>query len=168
MHLLVADVRSRSVVSLVVIPTSSFEGGSCTCLTLFFIFWLFSILCTCFWFMNYELSPRSNKVRVCEPFRVTSSDRMPHVCVKGVPDSTDCTVFGLSQHDSRLIQSELSVWGHKVGQDGHQVSDCPLRIINLLSRRLGYQLVATSQSVHDTVVYTLHRPLKREEYPRRY
>ncbi|KAF6214730.1 hypothetical protein GE061_009473 [Apolygus lucorum] len=43
---------------------------------------------------------------------------MPHVCVKGNPDGSDCQVFGLSLQDTRTIQNELALWGQKVGQDG--------------------------------------------------
>jgi hypothetical protein len=86
-----------------------------------------------------------------------------HVAVKGSPDKDESVVFGLSEAEMRRVGELLRLWGHRVGQDGHQVSQNALDVVSLLTRELGYLLVATTQGPHSTVVYTLHRHYKHPD-----
>lgn len=83
---------------------------------------------------------------------------MPHLAVKGIPEGKDCLVFGLTQAEVRKLQGEAPIWGHRSGQDGRQFAWSPLVAVQALSSLLGYRVVATAQSTHATVVYTLYRP----------
>ena len=86
-----------------------------------------------------------------------------HVAVKGQLGKEESVVFGLSEADLRQMGELLRLWGHRVGQDGHQVAQEPLEIVSLLTRELGYLLVATTQGPHNTIVYTMHRHFRHPD-----